>query len=493
MLQNERIQELIQFPSRVTVNETTDLKELVDLMPYISSFSILYLKALSKANDLRFPSELERLAPHINDRSILFQTVHQNDEIEVEKKIIPTITPEIQVNEITSTEEKIEAISEEVNRIAIVEIQEEKIELTEDIQESAELFVHEIEEKDSKQNLNSVELEQANEESEIFEETKEKSFLEETPESVDIPIVEIAADQEDNTIEKIDFQLDEIEPNEVAVEQKIDVEEIPTDLSISQEETLVTEVNNYIKETKIQETEAVVESIEIEEEEPIIPLSLEQKVSTEVKKNMLDNLIHSAVISGDYFASTRNKSTSPTTSDSILPEEKLTPETPSEVSSEESVEIKTSIPGKVSFAANKHRFTSWLKAAPSQTIKEDKTPRVIKTTSNDESNSIITETIESRNSISATDQHVLNEETELKGEVLTIEKPKREFFSPEKKAKESLDDANMPISETLAKIFSLQGKYQKAISIYEQLMLIIPEKKSFFASQIKNLKKKLNE
>jgi len=73
-----------------------------------------------------------------------------------------------------------------------------------------------------------------------------------------------------------------------------------------------------------------------------------------------------------------------------------------------------------------------------------------------------------------------------------FEKPKKEFFSPAKKAKESVDEKKMPVSETLAQVFALQGNINKAIHVYEQLILIFPEKKSFFATQIRNLKRKLN-
>jgi len=84
------------------------------------------------------------------------------------------------------------------------------------------------------------------------------------------------------------------------------------------------------------------------------------------------------------------------------------------------------------------------------------------------------------------------EEEEAPYEVTYIEfeKPRKEFFSPTKKAKESLSEETLPVSETLARIYQSQGNISKAIFVYQQLSLIIPEKKSYFASQIKSLKKK---
>ena len=73
-----------------------------------------------------------------------------------------------------------------------------------------------------------------------------------------------------------------------------------------------------------------------------------------------------------------------------------------------------------------------------------------------------------------------------------VEKPKKEFFSPTKKAKESLREDGLPVSETLAKIYIVQGNYPKAIDAYTQLSLKYPEKKIFFANLIQDLKKKLN-
>jgi tetratricopeptide (TPR) repeat protein len=70
---------------------------------------------------------------------------------------------------------------------------------------------------------------------------------------------------------------------------------------------------------------------------------------------------------------------------------------------------------------------------------------------------------------------------------------KRTFFNPVEKARKSLEDDESVTSETLARLLASQGKYQKAIKIYHQLLLNNPEKSSYFAARIENLKKKIKE
>ena len=57
-------------------------------------------------------------------------------------------------------------------------------------------------------------------------------------------------------------------------------------------------------------------------------------------------------------------------------------------------------------------------------------------------------------------------------------------------ANRSIVEDGETISVTLADLYVKQGKIEKAIVAYERLSLIIPEKKAFFASLIKKLKKK---
>jgi hypothetical protein len=71
-----------------------------------------------------------------------------------------------------------------------------------------------------------------------------------------------------------------------------------------------------------------------------------------------------------------------------------------------------------------------------------------------------------------------------------ISKPsKAEFFSPIQMAKKSVEDNDMIVSETLARVYIDQGNTEKAIHIFRKLSLLYPDKSTYFAGLILKLEK----
>ncbi|MCC6685052.1 MAG: hypothetical protein IT247_08275, partial [Bacteroidia bacterium] len=70
----------------------------------------------------------------------------------------------------------------------------------------------------------------------------------------------------------------------------------------------------------------------------------------------------------------------------------------------------------------------------------------------------------------------------------SISRPKAEFFNPVNMAKISVEEDDDLATETLAKIYTKQGNYKKAIRIYEKLCLKFPDKMPYFVALIQKIK-----
>ena len=73
-----------------------------------------------------------------------------------------------------------------------------------------------------------------------------------------------------------------------------------------------------------------------------------------------------------------------------------------------------------------------------------------------------------------------------------IKHPTDVKLNNENKAKKSSEDRDELVTETLARIYTEQMLYPKAITAYKKLMLKFPEKSLYFAGQIEQLEKKSN-
>ncbi|NRA11164.1 MAG: hypothetical protein HRT57_04315 [Crocinitomicaceae bacterium] len=347
--------------------DLSTLEELSAKYPYTQLFSILYLKALSKAGDPRFEEELSRHSYRISDRVQLYELIQ--DHSQTESLQIPAERVEEKTEVLETPQEVI--IEDKIDSVPTAEIKIEPKTIAEREKETSS-EIKPIEEKPI-----------------IF-----APQLEDTPTEAD-PI----------------------------------------------------STNSIVEEKSSKEIEIKNEEVEEVQIDPIVT----DPIIIRSKDNLDESILHNALAANYHLEDLSDEEEETTVSDRKLTDNLGKPNSKTEERSEAT------------------SFTGWLHSNNNYAERDTSDKEAI--------NAVVQ------------DFAKFDPSSELFGEE---EKPRTEFFSPAKKAKKSLEESELPVSETLAKIYIMQGNYPQAISAYKQLSLAFPEKKIFFANLIEDLEKKIN-
>lgn len=230
---------------------------------------------------------------------------------------------------------------------------------------------------------------------------------------------------------------------------EIEKQKVISEVPVSEPERETTPANPELKETSVQEEKTVLSSEELNTELQTIKRSAEYIVENEIEKSVVNAFVEKEVLK----THTAGQKEEPFTEGSFnqwlqffghIKQTPVSPLSSVENNSNKEQTVKTEKP-----------------QLPVQKNKEERAKKM----------EIIDKIIEKNPS------HI------------RLDPAKAKIYSADKNAKDSLLESEHLVTETLAKIYALQGNVNKAIRAYEILSLKYPNKSVYFASLIKELKK----
>ncbi|MCD0467599.1 tetratricopeptide repeat protein [Flavobacterium sp. ENC] len=523
---------LINKPDAITEKQTEALGNVLNEFPYFQSARALRLKGLYNQNSFKYNYALKVTAAHTTDRSVLFDFITSETFVSIQNEyydqklkdllnitvfeseiVLPEIrkVPEIRIDPIeqsilSSIREATTVVFEEPKKAEEkpVDIVVEQPVLT-PVKEEAPVVIEktiaieEITLDSFVENFTPAVKEETpivTEEPIVVKEVTIDSFVEpvsasaeETPINTEEPVI-----AEEITITSLIEQpvsTSEEEETPIVTEEPIIVEEITIDSFVEQP------VSNFATEETPTGTEApiiVVEEITIDsfveqpastsEKEEEILISTEEPITVQETEKIPE--IRVEPIEESVYNAVKEATTV------VFEDLKETEVAETVKNAEENLEI-----GKpLDFSANeKHSFQEWLQLARTEPIDRTKEGPAEQTATLKEAEKTpepITEPVAERQETES-----IEEEKKKKAEIINkfIEtNPKIPPIKPTAIVPTVMLDPNKNednsylMTETLARVYLEQKKYTKAIQAYEILILKYPEKISFFADRISDIK-----
>lgn len=448
---------LMNKPDAITEQQAEALGSVLNEFPYFQSARALRLKGLYNQNSFKYNYALKVTAAHTADRSVLFDFITSENFTTIQGEYYDRKLQDLL--EITVVDSEIVS-PKPIDKVTFTKIDPIEQSILDSIKEASNVVFEEpakIIEKPidpiiEKSILSSIKEAAAN----TFE---EKTKTEEPITSVNEQIIASPSEEEILNTFKEAEKTESNNPIESIIESSV--------VSPTEEEIL----NTFEEVTKSEEKtiEPVVEQKAVTPIKGAIPTFFEEIVDDEIEEVRVSP-IEESILNSIKEAST------------VVFDKVNTNEEPKETESSEPVknaEKNLEIGKPLDFSDNeKHSFQEWLQLAKTEPI--DRTEDSLN--NNEAKTAEETERIEEEKKKKA---EIIDKFIETNPKISPI---KQTAITPAVQFDINKEDNSYLMTETLARVYLEQKKYTKAIQAYEILILKYPEKITFFADRISDIK-----
>ncbi|MFH6958039.1 tetratricopeptide repeat protein [Flavobacterium aquidurense] len=475
---------LMNKPDAITEKQADALGSVLNEFPYFQSARALRLKGLYNQNSFKYNYALKVTAAHTTDRAVLFDFITSEDFISIQnefydQKLRDLLEIKVVDSEIVSFEEIKKATEVRIDPIeqSILNSIKEATNVTfrapletEDKPIIKESILDTFKEVTPAAFEEPVKTEEIKIEPVITEQSILDTFKEVVPTTFEEPVeIEEVKIEPVITEQSILDTFKEIVPT---TSESIKIEEKPIDPIIEQSilESIKEASNLTFEEAaKIEEPkEPIAEQPVLPSNKETMPTFFEEIVEDEIPEVRIDPIEKSILIS--IKEATK-----------IVFEEPKNTEIPETVKiAEENLEI-----GKpLDFSVNeKHSFQEWLQLSRTEPIdRTEEGPQEAKKAEKTAKPKVEAEIIDVEKKKKA---EIIDKFIETNPKISPI---KQTAIVPAVQFDLNTDDNSYLMTETLARVYLEQKKYTKAIQAYEILILKYPEKISFFADRISDIK-----